>query len=896
MQVEHSVPVRSPALSNAGCTSSGTTRRNVNPPARQALTAAVGRLAGAAVFVLSATGASAANNWELGKNQFAAECTSCHNLPGVIGGGKQNFPADASAFAVQSRINDGMRQPNDPFRTNNDNTTNDTISNIVAYLSRTTFPLASLTPGSHNFQQRAVGLGPTFPFTLANNGTSALTFTGASVSDHTNYAVDASACPGSLGAGGSCAIVVTFRPQSAALFNGRVLTVNHSNTFVTSSTATLHGEGIAPFTVSPTSVSFTPASPGTKTVNIVDNKGDRIEVCRIDAATFSFPADFTIGAPYTLGGNGCYTSDTTSSVPRAFPLGVTFTASAQGPRNGVLRIRRVDGSGNALAGTATINVQLQGNPGPFATVNASSLFDAIGDPGVEVDSDNVIDRGFTLFSQGSEALVFDASTFTRSGANAGDYTVLNTGCATLSGLPASNGGVHPSCVLTVRFNPSDAGERRAELDIQMAGTPGNLQVHLRGMGFRGPRLNVTRSGLPVASGDAVQFGTQTIGGLYPSIAVALANGGTLGGLEVVLPAPGSVNGFAFTTEAGCNNLAPAASCTLELRFDPAAVQAYARPFTIRTRAAGSAATYDDFVVNLNGTGSAAAMPVLRWTDTSGSPITRLDFLDTDAGAPRTRHVRLYNAGPGGVNLQVANVIGIDAGNFLLDTTACSSGSNVYELTSCDLVVQFAPGIAGLKTASIQLTANAGTPPSLVVAPLLTTSGTAISSLPPATLALSATALRFGSTSVGSAGSPLELRLANTGTRNLTVSGLAASAPFTVQPRSCASLPFVLPPGGECSLTVGFLPLAEGIQTGTLTITSDASVTSLEVALAGQGAVSPELSSGGCSIASGESNTDPTLWTLVLLAALVLLARRQAGRRTSAIAACRAAGTRPAGSV
>ena len=35
--------------------------------------------------------------------------------------------------------------------------------------------------------------------------------------------------------------------------------------------------------------------------------------------------------------------------------------------------------------------------------------------------------------------------------------------------------------------------------------------------------------------------------------------GVLGGLEVVLPAPGSVSGFAFTTEAGCNNLAPAAS-------------------------------------------------------------------------------------------------------------------------------------------------------------------------------------------------------------------------------------------------------------------------------------------------------------------------------------------------
>jgi MYXO-CTERM domain-containing protein len=51
-----------------------------------------------------------------------------------------------------------------------------------------------------------------------------------------------------------------------------------------------------------------------------------------------------------------------------------------------------------------------------------------------------------------------------------------------------------------------------------------------------------------------------------------------------------------------------------------------------------------------------------------------------------------------------------------------------------------------------------------------------------------------------------------------------------------------------------------------------------VALSGEGAEKPDLSSGGCSIASGESATDPTLWTLALLAALVLLYRRQARRR------------------
>lgn len=819
---------------------------------------AVVRRLSAAIALLLLVAHAHAQNWEAGKVVFDNKCLGCH---------APEDREDRSASEINSAISSVTEMNGITF-------SGSQLTDLVAYLANINFPTFARTPATVNFPAVSAGLTRTANVTITNNGNGDNLTVSASVSDPSNYTFNLNGC-GTIAQGNSCDIIVTFRPQSVGTFNGRTLTINH-NALGGVSTVTLNGTGLTEFSVSPLALTYTSPTVLQQTT-ITDNKGDALRICRAAAATFNFPEDYSIDAPNPLGGDGCVTIAATVSVPRSIQLGVRFTAGAAGPRNGALTTQRVTGGGVGLGSPVT--VQLFGNPGPVAAVNAASLFDAPGDPGVEVDNNNTIDRSVTLFSQGSVALTFNASTFLIGGASASEYAVVPGGCQALGGLAASTGGTPPSCVLTLRFNPSDVGQRPATLTIQIAGVPNNL-VSLNGLGFRGPRLAVSRNGVPASTGDGVQFGTQTIGGLYPTIPVTLNNGGTLGDLEVVLPTAGSVAGFTFAAAAGCANLAPAASCTVDLHFDPAAVQAYASPFTIRTRPAGSVAVYNDFVLNLAGMGSASAMPVLSWTDTTGTPVTRLDFPDTDAGAPSTGRVRLYNAGPGGVNLQLINVVGLDAGNFILDTTACSSGSNVFENTSCELVVQFAPGTAGLKTASIQLTANAGTPPSLVVAPLLTTSGTAISSAPPPTLQLSSTALQFGATVVGSAALPLELRLLNTGSTNLNVTALTAAAPFVVHGKTCAAMPFVLPPGNECTVSVSFNPQAEGNLAGALSITTNASATPVEVALSGRGEAKPDLSSGGCSIAAGETATDPTLWALVLLAVLALLYRRHARGRSA----------------
>lgn len=551
-----------------------------------------------------------------------------------------------------------------------------------------------------------------------------------------------------------------------------------------------------------------------------------------------------------------------------------FTAGAVGPRNGALTIRRVTAGGVTLGGTTTI--QLQGNPGALATVNRSCLFDAVADPGVEVDNDNLLERTVTLFSQGSQPLPFNGSSFTITGPSSSEYTLAGGGCQALASLPASTGGTAPSCDLTIRFNPSDVGRRGpATLNIQIAGANSN-SVLLNGLGIRGPRLTVRRGAASLASGDVVQFGTQTIGGLYAPIALTLSNGGTLGDLEVQIPAVGSVPGFAFTAGPGCALLAPAASCTVDVRFDPTAAQAYASPLAIRTRPAGTAAAFDVLTLDLRGQGAAGAVPVLGWTDTTGTPIDRLDFADTALGTPRTMRVRLYNDGPGGVNLQFSNVVGLGASNFVLDTTDCAAGKTVFEKTSCEIGVQFAPATPGAKNASVQFATGAGAVP--VVAPLLAVSGTGIGSATPATLLLSSMSMAFADTVIGSATTPVELKLSNTGSRNLAVTDLHTVGPFAVQTSTCAAVPFVLTPGTECTVTLSFRPSSEGTSVGMLRVTSEGDPAVREVALSGDGEAPADVGSGGCTIGSGTSLLDPTLWLMLLVAACTLL-WRQRPRRT-----------------
>ena len=94
------------------------------------------------------------------------------------------------------------------------------------------------------------------------------------------------------------------------------------------------------------------------------------------------------------------------------------------------------------------------------------------------------------------------------------------------------------------------------------------------------------------------------------------------------------------------------------------------------------------------------------------------------------------------------------------------------------------------------------------------------------------------------------------------------------------MPFTLPAGTDCTVSVSFRPADEGAASGMLSITSDAAPVVREVALSGSGEDTVDTSSGGCTIGDPRGPADPLLWSMVVIAAAWLLARRRRHGRAS----------------
>jgi len=141
--------------------------------------------------------------------------------------------------------------------------------------------------------------------------------------------------------------------------------------------------------------------------------------------------------------------------------------------------------------------------------------------------------------------------------------------------------------------------------------------------------------------------------------------------------------------------------------------------------------------------------------------------------------------------------------------------------TCTVNVVFTPTATGPITGTLTFTDGAPGSPQTV-----SLSGTGII---PAQLTLSATSLTLPDTHVNQTCTPGVVTLTSSGTAPLTISSISISGPYT-ETNTC---PASLAPGASCSVTVTFAPTVVGTaETGTLTITSNASSSPNTVALTG----------------------------------------------------------------
>lgn len=189
-------------------------------------------------------------------------------------------------------------------------------------------------------------------------------------------------------------------------------------------------------------------------------------------------------------------------------------------------------------------------------------------------------------------------------------------------------------------------------------------------------------------------------------------------------------------------------------------------------------------------------------------------------------VVVKNTGSASVSVGALTDSGPDAARF---STATTCGGALAPAATCAITVVFTPTAVGPASASLSLASNASNAPNTIAL-----GGTGTTD-PVAVAALSATNLDFGTLTIGAVAT-LPLQVTNTGGVNLSIASvaLAGAAEFAILSDGCTGQSVA--PAANCTVTVRFSPMFQGLRNGTITITSNASNSPAQVALAGRGAV------------------------------------------------------------
>lgn len=705
-------------------------------------------------------------------------------------------------------------------------------------------PAASLT-AALSFGSVNVGTsGAAQTATLSNTGTAALTI-GTLSTGSTEYAVSGGTCAagGSLAAGTNCSINLGFTP-SAAGTRSASLVVTHNAAGGQSSTS-LSGTGVAlnpVIGVSPTTLSFsqTVATTSLAQTVTVSNSGNAalaisgLTLSGAQAAEFQIASGGTcaVGASVATGGS-C-------------TVKLAFAPAATGARSASLAIsHNAAGSPSSVAlggsGTAT--------PQPAISLNATSLSFTS-----QVLGSTSANQAVTVGNSGTAPLTLSSLVLT--GAAAADFT--RGGTCTSPGTVVVGG----SCTVAFTFTPGAVGARSATLTLGSDASNGAAVLALSGNGAAAPAPAV---GL---SPGSLAFGNQTVGVASSARSVTLSNSGSgalaISGISATAP-------FGVTHTCGAS-LAAGASCTLSVSFTPSASGAASGSVSVASNAAGS-----PNAVSLSGNGVVAS-PVLVWTPVA----TALDFGATTVGAnPAARTLTLANQGPGAVTLQQIALAGTNAAEFSVGGGTCAVNAVLAQGASCSIALGFQPGAVGARSATLQVLSTGTNPPDVA----LTGNGSAAAQ---PSVSATPTALNFNVPAGAASASAQALTLQSSGNAVLRVNALrVAAGSFALAAATssgCPAAPFDLMPGQSCGLAVSWSSSTVGSETGLVEIDTNAAPTPVQVSLqalreapasAGGGAAPAigNAGAGGCSIASGQTVTDPTLWLLVLLAAAVLWRRR-----------------------
>jgi len=446
-------------------------------------------------------------------------------------------------------------------------TVGSSAGNVVINVSGTGTSQLSFSPSALNFPATPVG-GTSAPLsiTVTNNGVTDITANGVA-SSGADFA--ASTTCGTIPAGGTCAINVTFSPSALGLRSSNITfsssaagSPNVFNALGNGTSGPVTGTLTVPGTVTFGTLDVgTPSAPSTVTVTNASNAS-----VTVSSVTSSAPAEFAVSD------NTCATVAAGTSCS----FNVTFTPSATGARAASITVTS-NGTGSpqivAASGTGgAIPAQGQLALPPGMTFGAY----LIGTPSTP--------QGVTLTNVGGTAVTISG---VASSAPA-EFAASAGTCATVA--PGA------SCALSVIFTPAAAGDRSATITVTSngVGSPQSLVATGDGVAPSSPgQLSM------VAAIDAGAF---MVGVASPPASITITN---IGSTTVDVASIVSSNPAEFPiVQNGCASVASGASCAIEFTFTPAAAGARAATFTVTSNGVDSPQS-----IAVSGTGTTTATTI-----------------------------------------------------------------------------------------------------------------------------------------------------------------------------------------------------------------------------------------------------------------------------------------------
>jgi hypothetical protein len=611
--------------------------------------------------------------------------------------------------------------------------------------------LAVAYPTSLAFSGQTIGVpSAEQTITLRNLGSTALATTVATAGDYSQT----NTCGSSLAAGAECSISATFTPTSTT--NPRTGTITLNGSTIANLTGSGANAGYSSLT--PATLNFGSQMVGSATASqtiTLSNIGN--QALTLSASSFGTSGDFaqSNNCPASLAAN---TSCTVS---------VSFLPTQEGLRSGSLAVS----AGNNASPNASVSLTGTGVAGTSAlTLNGSGLVfnpQAVGSTSPT--------QSIAIINTGNVPVTIQS-------ANAsGDY--LATGCVQLLNPGAG-------CDVRVTFTPTAAGARTSSVTIVDTTPASPHSFTLTGTGLAdADTITITPT--------ALVFSDQPVG---QTTAHALPIYVTNTGTTTVTFDRIVESGDYRITGSTCGTLSvrtPPATCTISVVFTPTATGARTGTITFTDSATGSPQT-----VTITGNGLAVDATA---TLSPGS----LNFANQPIGLATTaQNVVITNTGNVPITIDSATITGTNAGDFG-QTNGCVGGI-LTPARTCTFAVTFNPTATGSRTATLDVTDDAGTQ-------TVTLSGTGLT----ASIATSfvPASMTFQSQATGTTSPNQLLIVVNSGDEALGITNVGISGNYTLVSNPCVT---TIQPNAGCTLTVNFVPSgATGTQTGTVTFTDNA---------------------------------------------------------------------------